>query len=196
MQMTFRKLLQNEPLPMMIGKKCLCCAFPAYFSILKDMDSFLVYCMKSVEALFCDLTYLPVEVILFMIMHLPNQHGSIHSRDTLQVLNCMVTLQKGGLATRLFQGGGVSESAKIRVHTIDYSCSAHASCTLLFPKLCHTFYTVIRNQPVHVTSKMVALPPIIPKLYPTKQTGKGQILPCCIAKKFHSARYNLLEIPR
>ncbi len=34
-----------------------------------------VYCMKSVEAVFCDLTYLPVEVILFMIMHGPIEYS-------------------------------------------------------------------------------------------------------------------------
>ena len=41
-----------------------------YFGAL----NLLVYCMKSVEALFSDLTYLPVEVILFMIMHFPIEY--------------------------------------------------------------------------------------------------------------------------
>ncbi len=34
-----------------------------------------VYCMKSVGALFFDLTYLPLEVISFMIMHFPIEYS-------------------------------------------------------------------------------------------------------------------------
>ncbi len=35
----------------------------------------IVYCMKSVGALFFYLTYLPLEVIIFMIMHFPIEYS-------------------------------------------------------------------------------------------------------------------------
>ncbi len=74
----------------------------------------VVYCMKSVEALFCDLIYLPVEVILFMI----SSHWHVQAMPAFQKTTALLYGFKatGGPISYLIQYDPFSECIDFKLN--------------------------------------------------------------------------------